>query len=66
MSLLSEKIKLKIPEPGKLTGGPNENFEDFEKRLRTYLCLSDQKFPTLLRWVVEETNEVTTARLKIG
>ena len=59
MSLLSDKVKLKVPQPEKFSGGAKENYEDFEKKLRTYLCLSDPKFPTLLKWAVDETDDIT-------
>ena len=61
MSLLSEKVKLKVPQPEKFSGTAKENYEDFEKKLRTYLCLSDAKFPTILKWVVTEEHEITDA-----
>ena len=61
MSLLSEKVKLKVPQPEKFSGGAKENYEDFEKKLRAYLCLSDPKFPTLLNWAVDEVAHITNA-----
>ena len=52
-------IKLRIEPPAKFQGGQKDNYEDFEKRLRTYLGLSDAKYPKLLRWVVQQGMPIT-------
>ena len=52
-------VKLRIEPPAKFQGGPKDNYEDFEKRLRTYLGLSDAKYPKLLRWVVQQGMPIT-------
>ena len=51
--------KLKIEPPAKFSGGTKDNYEDFEKRLRTYLSLSDPRFPRILRWVVKRGTTIT-------
>ena len=60
-------VKLRIEPPAKFQGGSKDNYEDFEKRLRTYLGLTDAKYPKLLRWVVQQgmpiTKETMTAYL---
>ena len=45
-------VKLKIEPPTKFTGGSKDNYEDFERRLRTYLSLTDTRFPKIQRWAV--------------
>ena len=57
-------VKLKIEPPAKFTGGPKDNYEDFERRLRTYLSLTDAKFPRILKWVMEQTMPVKEEGLK--
>ena len=52
-------VKLKVEPPSKFTGGTKDNYEDFEKRLRTYLSLVDTRFPRILRWVVERGVPIT-------
>ena len=52
-------IKLKIEPPAKFSGGTKDNYEDFEKRLRTYLSLSDTRFPQILKWVVKRGTPIT-------
>ena len=52
-------IKLKVEPPAKFSGGTKDNYEDFEKRLRTYLGLSDPRFPAILKWVVKRGTAIT-------
>ena len=52
-------IKLKVDPPAKFSGGTKDNYEDFEKILRTYLSLSDTRFPQILRWVVKRGTPIT-------
>ena len=54
-----EGIKLKVDPPGKFSGTTKDNYEDFEKRLRTYLCLTDTRFPKLLKWCLTKTMPIT-------
>ena len=54
-----EGIKLKVDPPGKFSGTTKDNYEDFEKRLRTYLCLTDTRFPKLLKWCLTRTMPIT-------
>ena len=35
-------VKLKVEPPAKFVGGSKDNYEDFEKKLRTYLSLTDK------------------------
>ena len=49
-----EGVKLKVDPPSKFTGTTKDNYEDFEKRLRTYLCLTDTRFPKLLKWTLTQ------------
>ena len=60
-------VKLKVDPPAKFTGGTKDNYEDFEKRLRTYLSLTDTRFPRILKWAVKQgvpiTNEIMTRHL---
>ena len=53
-------IKLKVDPPAKFTGGTKDNYEDFEKRLRTYLSLIDTRFPRLLKWAVRQGMPITS------
>ena len=53
-------IKLKVEPPSKFTGGTKDNYEDFEKRLQTYLSLTDTRFPKILKWVVNQGMPITT------
>ena len=55
----TEKVRLKVHLPDKFTGGTKDNFEDFEKRLRTYLCLTDTRFAVLLKWALGEDKPIT-------
>ena len=55
----TEKVRLKVHLPEKFAGGTKDNFEDFEKRLRTYLCLTGTRFSVLLKWALKETKPVT-------
>ena len=57
-------VKLKIEPPSKFTGGSKDNYEDFERRLRTYLSLTDTRFPKLLKWVVLQMMPVSTDQIK--
>ena len=52
-------IKLKVDPPAKFTGGTKDNYEDFEKRLRTYLSLIDTRFPRL-KWAVRQGMPITS------
>ena len=60
-------VRLNVDPPSKFTGGTKDNYEDFEKRLRTYLSLTDTRFPRILKWVVKQgvpiTNEIMTRHL---
>ena len=56
-------IKLRVDPPGKFSGTTKDNYEDFEKRLRTYLCLTDTRFPKLLKWILTQTKQVTADTL---
>ena len=47
------EIKLKVSLPEKFSGGTKDNYEEFEKKLRTYLCLSDVRFSVLLTWALK-------------
>ena len=58
-----EGIKLKVDPPSKFSGTTEDNYEDFEKRLRTYLCLSDTRFPKLLRWTLLQSMPINSAML---
>ena len=58
-----EGVKLKVDPPSKFAGTTKDNYEDFEKRLRTYLCLSDTRFPKLLRWALNQGMPNTAAML---
>ena len=58
-----EGIKLKVDPPGKFSGTTKDNYEDFEKRLRTYLCLTDTRFPKLLKWALKRTVPITVDAL---
>ena len=52
-------VKLKVEPPTKFTGGTKDNYEDFERRLRTYLSLTDTRFPKLLKWTVQQGMPIT-------
>ena len=52
-------VKLKVEPPAKFTGGTKDNYEDFERRLRTYLSLTDTRFPRLLKWAVLQGMPIT-------
>ena len=58
-----EGIKLKVDPPSKFSGTTKDNYEDFEKRLRTYLCLSDTRFPKLLKWTLNQGMPITNTML---
>ena len=58
-----EGIKLKVDPPSKFSGTTKDNYEDFEKRLRTYLCLSDTRFPKLLKWSLQQGMPINTSML---
>ena len=60
-----EGIKLKVDPPGKFSGTTKDNYEDFEKRLRTYLCLTDTRFPKLLKWALKCTVPITGDALAV-
>ena len=57
-------VKLKIDPPTKFTGGAKDNYEDFERRLRTYLSLTDTRFPKLLKWAVQQQIPITTELIR--
>ena len=57
-------VKLKLEPLSKFTGGTKDDYEDFEKRLRTYLSLVDTRFPRILRWVVERGVPITNDLLE--
>ena len=52
-------VKLKIEPPAKFTGGAKDNYEDFERRPRIYLSLTDARFPKILKWVTQQSLAVT-------
>ena len=58
-----EGIKLKVDPPSKFSGTTKDNYVDFEQRLRTYLCLSDTRFPKLLKWTLLQGMPITNAML---
>ena len=59
-------IKLKIEPPAKFSGGTKDNYEDFEKRLRTYLSLIDPRFPRLLKWALQQGMPITTESMTVS
>ena len=54
-----EKVKLKVGLPDKFTGSSKDNYEDFAKKLKTYLCLTDSSFSKLLRWATDRGMPIT-------
>ena len=61
--LQTEKVKLKVNLPERFTGSSKENYEEFEKKLRTYLCLTDSGYAIALRWAITQTMPITTASI---
>ena len=59
----TEKVKLKVKLPDRFAGTENENYEEFEKRLRTYLCLTDQHYAEILKWSVVQTMPITVTTI---
>ena len=57
-------VKLKVEPPTKFTGGTKDNYEDFERRLRTYLSLTDTRFPKLLKWAVQQGVPITNEKVR--
>ena len=58
-----EGVKLKVDPPSKFAGTTKDNYEDFDKILRTYLCLSDTRFPKLLKWALAQLMPITAPTL---
>ena len=56
----TEKIKLKVNLPERFTGSSKDNYEEFEKKLRTYLCLTDSGYAHMLKWTIRQTMPITT------
>ena len=58
--------RMKIAPPKEFNG--KGDYEEFSKKLRAYMCLSDQRFGFLLRWVetcqVTITKEVVNAKFR--
>ena len=61
----TEKIKLKVSLPEKFSGGSKDNYEEFEKKLRTYLCLSDTRFAILLKWALTREDPITKEMITV-
>ena len=59
----TEKVKLKVRLPERFSGGSKENYEEFEKRLRTYLCLTDPNYSEILKWAVVQGMPITVATI---
>ena len=57
-------VKLKVEPPSKFTGGTKDNYEDFERRLRTYLSLTDTRYPRLLKWAVQQGMPITNDKVR--
>ena len=57
-------VKLKVEPPAKFVGGSKDNYEDFEKKLRTYLSLTDTRFPKLLKWAVLQAMPITPDKVR--
>ena len=53
----------RLPGPAKFSGKPQDNFDEWEKKFRNYMGLSDHKFDTEMRWATNETAEITDDRL---
>ena len=62
----TEKAKLKVNLPERFSGGLKDNYEEFEKKLRTYLCLTDSTYALLLKWAVEQGVPITTDMIKVA
>ena len=60
-----EKVKLKVRLPDSFSGGSKENYEEFEKRLRTYFCLTDPNYAEILKWAVAQTMPITTTTINM-
>ena len=56
----TEKVKVKVNLPERFTGSSKENYEEFEKRLRTYRCLTDSGYAHMLKWTIRQTMPITT------
>ena len=54
-------LRLRIDPPKKFTG--IENYEDFAKKLRNYMCLSDLSYARLMTWASKRAQPVTTTHL---
>ena len=58
---MAGNLKLKIDPPTKFAG---QNFEDFSKRLRNYMCLSDLNYADTMNWAVRRPTEITRQQLQ--
>ena len=48
-------LKLRLDPPTKFSG---KDFEDFSKKLRNYMCLSNLRFATLMKWAVTKDSYI--------
>ena len=54
--MASSRLKLRIDPPAKFSG--KENYEEFAKRLRNYMCLSNLRFADLMKWSITKTERI--------
>ena len=59
---MAGNLKLRIDPPSKFSG--RENYEEFSKKLRNYMCLSDLRYAELMTWSTRRTTEITLTQLR--
>ena len=55
--MASGGLKLRIDPPAKFSG--KDNYEEFSKKLRNYMCLSDLGYADLMNWSGKQTAPTT-------
>ncbi len=55
----------RLPTPPRFSGKPSENFDEWEKKFRNYMGLSDHKFDIEMRWATKQPAEISYAGLSV-
>ena len=58
---MAGNLKLRIDPPSKFNG---LNYEEFSKKLRNYMCLSDLNYADTMTWATKRTTAITREQLR--
>ena len=59
---MAGNLKLRIDPPSKFSG--KENYEEFAKKLRNYMCLSDLRYAAEMTWATKRITPITVETLR--